>query len=214
MDWWPQILQWLQHLFDIAGAIITISSAITIMAAAIGFVAKRIIKYGEFGPPPPPVGPRQQKFFQSLVKRVRKRDKQLISPAAVGVGPGCIFQTNMPGIAYHIHFTNGTFRVYMNMSGVDGESLYEELQKQETELRNKLGLKRHPDEPLVWEEPHGALGYCAIVNYPGGGAVSDEPKKLRRMRKWGIKRLIKFHTVFDPRVAAIRGGIRTPQSVA
>jgi hypothetical protein len=196
MDWIPELFTWFESVVNVVSAIVTIASAITLIGAIVVFILTVVVK--PFGPAEP-VPARYQKFFKSLVVRVRRRDNALVPPPAIGTGNSCKFTSKLPGTFYYVHFrSTGNFCVYLNLAGADAETVFDGLRQQAE------SLKRHFKESLVWEWPSGNATYSIVVNYPGGGVITDDVRKLKKMRRWAVLRLATFRKVFDRRVQDIR----------
>lgn len=201
-------------LFDIFGSanqyitlirdLATIAGAVTLLAAGGRILVKRFV-VDPFGPRDP-LPPRYQKFFQSLVYKVQKRNSILEPPVVVCGGDNCNFTSKeVSTIRYYVHFQDGgNFRVFLDATGQDRYAVYVGLKAR------SAALQKHFREELIWNE--GATR--VIINCPYGSKIGIDARRLKRMRKWAIRRVITFQRVFDPKVREVRALATVQQPVA
>lgn len=206
----PSLINLLKQFLDAENwlaLIVTVSGAITVAGTLIIYAVKFVkFLYTAFGPDPfgpkSPVGPRYQKFFQSLLRRLKRHDRVLVPPAAVGLGNLCTFSAN--GLTYYVHFVDGgTFRVYLKLAGANASNVFSGLSQKAEKFQKRFR------EPLVWDNASNLV----IVNYPGGGAIANDARKLKKMRKWALARLHTMRTTFERPAQDIHDTL-VPASVA
>lgn len=147
-----------------------------------------------------PRGEAYRRYFQVLLDELR--DKHHFTNARVGLPQNWYsFRSGVPGVDYSTSFAQGgrvRAEAYIDFGEADpNKSLFDRLQNQRDALERAFG------EPLSWERLDERRASRVAVYCPG--SIDADQEELARLRAWAIDRLLKFRSVFGPKVRELLG---------
>ncbi len=147
-----------------------------------------------------PRGEAYRQYFQVLLDELR--EKHRFTSARVGLPNNWYsFRSGVPGVDYSTSFAQGgrvRVEAYIDFGDADtNKALFDRLHSEREDLERAFG------EPLSWERLDERRASRVAVYCPG--AVDVNSDELARLRAWAIERLLKFRSVFGPKVRALLG---------
>ncbi len=138
-----------------------------------------------------------QGFFQHLIDELREKHK--FTNARVGQAQNWYsFSTGTRGFQYAASFAKaGQLRAELYIYIGDSSK---NLAALEALRADRLAIEQAFGEPLEWEPLETKLACRVAVYRPGG--IQDSTASLEEYEKWFIDRLLRFKTVFGPRLPA------------
>jgi hypothetical protein len=139
-----------------------------------------------------------QEFFQFLIDELRTRHH--FTNAKAGQPQNWYsFSSGSSGFTYGMSFAQtGELRseLYIDLGdGVKNKAAFDALLASRDEFEKEFG------EPLRWERLD-AKRACRIACYTTG-SIEDSAERQEQHRKWAVDRLLRFKTVFGPRLPAL-----------
>jgi hypothetical protein len=207
-----QTLEWLNRhtdkqigFFGVVVEVLRIDNS----SPAVNF--KALVSPNEWQPPPPPPGERSEAYrayFQALIDELR--EKHRFTNARVGPPQNWYnFGSGVSGADYGANFAQaGRVRVelYINVGDTNtNKAFFDCLYTKKREFENGFG------EPLSWERLDERIASRVALYRPG--SINSNPEELNRIRQWMVEELLRFRSIFGPKLSDCLQSIRIrPQS--
>lgn len=150
-----------------------------------------------------------QAFFQQLLDELREKHRFTNAKAAQPQN-WYSFGTGTTGIKYGMSFAaTSELRadLYIDLGErVRNEKAFDQLASQKTAVEKEFG------ERLRWERLEGGRA-CRVGCY-APGSIEDSEETLEQHRRWAVERLLKFKTVFGPRLPSAVSSATAPTNNA
>ncbi|MBI2834192.1 MAG: DUF4268 domain-containing protein [Acidobacteria bacterium] len=142
-----------------------------------------------------PRGEAYRRYFQALLDELREQHR--FTNARVGQPNNWYsFRSGISGVDYSNSFAQGNrFRTEVYIDFCDAEAnkaLFDRL------LVEREALERAFGEPLTWERLDERRASRIATYRPG--SIDVNPEELATLRDWAIDRLLRFRTVFGPKI--------------
>lgn len=145
-----------------------------------------------------PRGEAYRRYFQALLDDLR--EKHRFTSARVGLAQNWYsFRSGVPGVDYGTSFAQGgrvRAETYIDFGDADAnKALFDRLHAEREMFERAFG------ETLSWERLDERRASRIAAYRPG--SIDVGPDELEDLRKWAIDRLLKFRSVFGPRIREI-----------
>jgi hypothetical protein len=141
-----------------------------------------------------------QQFFQGLLDELREKHRFTNARAAQPQN-WYTFSSGVRGFSWSFSFALGgrlRAELYIDTPDADrNEQILDEL------LRDREKIEADFGAPLEWERLEEKRA-CRVASYKSG-SIDDSREKLEEARAWAIDRLLKFKSIFGPRLRGLGG---------